>query len=256
MTQASTPVAADSIGPNPGTYHGGPTAGVAGALTGDADTAVQFDGVNDYVQATGTTGMPTGAGVRSVEAWFKTTSSAQQVLFSYGSLANTQEFGLWLDTGGAAMTAWGYGTGNDKTFTLAAAVNNGAWHHVVKTYDGTSITLYVDGVALTPQTATRSTVMDAYGFGIGAMHHARRLQHRQVLHRHDRRGLVLHHRAGPDDSDEPLPARHQYLPVHCPGGDDHRRQPGLHRERLAGARRRGSRSPTPTTPTWSRRPSR
>ncbi|NKE60448.1 LamG domain-containing protein [Lentzea sp. PSKA42] len=169
MVYTATSRAADSKGSNTGDYFGGVTLGAAGALGGDLNTAAQFDGANDYVQAVGTTGIPVGSSLRSVEMWFKTTSSAQQMLFSYGSLGNTQEFGLWLDTGGTAMTAWGWGTGNDKTFTLPAAVNNGAWHQVVKTYNGTSITLYIDGVALPSQTATRSTVMNAYGFNIGAM---------------------------------------------------------------------------------------
>ena len=69
------------------------------------------------------------------------------------------------------MTAWGFGGGNDKVFTMPSAVNNGAWHHVVLTYNGTSLTLYIDGVALRAQAATRNTVMDAYGFGIGAVIH-------------------------------------------------------------------------------------
>lgn len=161
--------AADSVGTNHGAYVNGTTVGAAGAIVGDTNAAPTFDGVNDYVQATGTSGIPVGSSLRSVEAWFRTTSSARQVLFSYGTRANTQEFGLWLNSGGTAMTAWGYGAGNDKTFTLPAAVNDGAWHHIVKTYDGTSITLYIDGVALTPQAATRGTVMDSYGFGIGAV---------------------------------------------------------------------------------------
>jgi hypothetical protein len=159
----------DDKGTNHGDYMNGVTPGVAGALAGDPNTAAQFDGVNDYVQMTGTTGIPIGSSSRSVEAWFKTTSSARQVLFDYGSLTTNQEFGLWIDSGGASMTAWGWGGGNDKTFTMQAAVNNGAWHHVVLTWDGTTLTLYIDGVALPTQTATRATVMDAHGFGIGAV---------------------------------------------------------------------------------------
>lgn len=165
----STYRALDSKGTNHGQYLNGVTRGVTGALTGDNDTAAQFDGVNDYVQMTGTSGIPAGSTSRSVEAWFKTSSSARQVLFDYGSLANTQEFGLWIDAGGATMTAWGWGTGNDKQFTMPSAVNNGAWHQVVLTYNGTTLTLYIDGVALPTQAATRSTVMNAYGFGIGAV---------------------------------------------------------------------------------------
>ena len=67
------------------------------------------------------------------------------------------------------MTAWGYGGTNDKAFTMPYAVNDGAWHHVVQTYNGTSLTLYIDGVALATQAATRATVMNTYGFGIGAV---------------------------------------------------------------------------------------
>jgi len=161
--------ATDSKGTNHGTYENGVTLGVTGALAASSDTAASFDGVNDYVRMTGTTGIPVAAASRSVEAWFKTSASVRQVIFSYGSRANTQEFGLWLGSGGADFTAWGFGTGNDKVFTTPSAVNNGAWHQVVLTYDGTTLTLYIDGVALPTQTATRSTVMDEYGFNIGAV---------------------------------------------------------------------------------------
>jgi hypothetical protein len=167
VTPATYPRAANSKSGNTGDYVNGVTMGVAGALVGDANTAAQFDGVNDHVQVTGSTGIPVGAAVRSVEMWFKTSSANRQVLFSYGSTGNTQEFGLWLNAGGASMTAWG--SGGDKVFALSGAVNNGAWHHVVKTYNGTAITIYVDGVALASQAATRATAMDGYGFGIGAV---------------------------------------------------------------------------------------
>ncbi|MDQ1483407.1 MAG: hypothetical protein QOF35_1483, partial [Actinomycetota bacterium] len=167
VTPTTFPRAADSKGSNTGDYVNGPIFGASPASS-DTDKAAQFDGVNDYMQAVGTTGLPVGASVRSVEMWFKTTSALRQVLFGYGTSAVNQEFGLWLNAGGASMTAWGSGAG-DKTFTLASAVNNGAWHQVVKTYDGTSITLYIDGVALTPQAATRATVLDSYQFVLGAI---------------------------------------------------------------------------------------
>jgi len=169
-----TPHAADSKGSNTGDYLNGPALGVAGRIAGDVNTAAQFDGVNDYVQAVGTTGVPVGATARSVEMWFKTSSGAKQVLFSYGSLATNAEFGLWLDAGSTTMTAWGYPTGatNDRTFNLGPAVNDGAWHQVVETYDGTDITIYIDGAALTAQAATRATGIDARGFTIGAITNA------------------------------------------------------------------------------------
>jgi hypothetical protein len=170
VTPAIYPRAVDSMGSNTGTYLNRPTLGVTGAIAGDSNTAAQFDGVSDYVQAVTTTaGIPLGGAARSVEMWFKTTSAARQVLFNYGKPAAGQEFGLWLNAGGLSMTTWGWGGGNDKVFTLPGAVNNGAWHQVAETYDGTSITIYIDGVALPSQTVTLNTAMDSNGFGIGAV---------------------------------------------------------------------------------------
>ena len=171
IDDSANPPAADSKGTNHGAYVNGTTGPVAGALSGDADTAALFDGVNDYVQVSSPTGLPTGAGVRSVEAWFKTSSAARQVLFSYGSRSNTAAFGLLIDHGGDTMIVWGFGASNDKTFTMPAPVDDGQWHHVVKTFNGSAVTLYIDGQALTPQAVTRNTVIDAYGFGIGAVIH-------------------------------------------------------------------------------------
>ena len=168
VTPSTYARAADTKGSNTGDYKNGVTLGVPGAVAGGT-TAAAFDGVNDYVQMTNATGLPTAAAVRSTELWFKTSSSARQVLFRYGSGASNQEYGLWIDAGGASMTAWGWGGGNDKTFAMPSAVNNGAWHHLVETYNGASLVLYIDGAALPAQAATRATAMDMYGFGIGAV---------------------------------------------------------------------------------------
>jgi hypothetical protein len=164
VTPASYPRAADSKGSSTGDYVNGPVLGVTGAIAGD--TAARFNGVNQYMQAGGA-GVPVGTSNRSVEMWFKTTSTGKEVLFSYGSASTNQAFGLWLNAGGATMTAWG--SGDDKTFALASAVNDGNWHQVVKTYNGSQIQLYVDGAPLAAQNATRSTTTDSYGFVVGAI---------------------------------------------------------------------------------------
>ena len=164
VVPGSYPRAVDSKGSNTGDYVNDPTLGVTGAISDD--TAARFDGVNEYMQA-GTTGLPVGTSSRSVEMWFKTTSSGKEVLFSYGALGTNQAFGLWLNAGGASMTAWG--NGDDKTFTLSSAVNDGNWHQVVKTYNGTQIQLYIDGAPLTAQNATRATTTNSYGFVVGAI---------------------------------------------------------------------------------------
>jgi hypothetical protein len=159
--------AVDRVGSNPGRYVAGALPGVAGALAGDVDTATRFDGSNDYMQVNPATGIPVGSAARSVELWFKTTSTTRQVLFEYGALAPGGKFGLWLDAGSTSMTAWGWGS--DNLFPLTASVTDGTWHHVVQTYDGATMTLYVDGVALPAQTAVRTTTMGSTGLGVGAV---------------------------------------------------------------------------------------
>ena len=159
--------ATDSVGSLNPTYTNGPVLGSDGDLPNDSDTAVTLDGTNDYLQDKTPTGLPTGGASRSVELWFKTTATTQQALFAYGSFANGEEFGLWINSGGKAFTAWGWGGPSDGTFNTAASVEDGNWHQVVETYNGTSITVYLDGVSLGSSSLTRNTVVDSYGLQIG-----------------------------------------------------------------------------------------
>ena len=167
VSPLTLPRATDSKGSNVGDYINGVITAISGALANDTNTAATFDGVNDYVQVANTTGVPVGATARTFELWFKTSSANRQVLYSYGSRAFSQEYGLWLGAGGTTMTAWGYGS--DYQFTMPSALNNGAWHHVVQSYNGTSMTIFIDGVALAPQAVPRATVMNQYWLGIGAI---------------------------------------------------------------------------------------
>ena len=156
-----------SAADNPGTYTGGYTQNQTGALTGDTDKAVLLNGTTGYVQNAAPNNLPVGASARSVEVWFKTTSATQQNLFSYGSLgANGNEFSLFIKTA-TTFFAWGWGTA-DKTFTAPSAFNDGAWHQVVETYDGTNITVYLDGVSLGSQAVALNTSLAACNTGAGS----------------------------------------------------------------------------------------
>jgi hypothetical protein len=159
--------AADSVGSLNPTYVNGVAEGAAGELPNDSNTAVTLDGVNDYIQDTTPTGLPTGAASRSVELWFKTSATTQQVLFAYGSFANAGEFGLWINAGGTGFTAWGWGGAYDSTFAAPASVEDGKWHQVVETYNGAALSVYLDGASLGSSTITRNTALNSYGLQIG-----------------------------------------------------------------------------------------
>jgi hypothetical protein len=159
--------AADIVGSNNATYHNSPTLGVSGDPLNDSDTAVTLNGTNQYIQDTSPVGLPVGSSSRSVELWFKTSAQTHQSLFTYGSFAVNEEFGLWIEPAGGSLTAWGWGGGDDPTFTNSASVEDGKWHQVVEVWNGTAITLYVNGVSLGSQNMTRNTVVDSYGLQIG-----------------------------------------------------------------------------------------
>ncbi|HLL65167.1 MAG TPA: LamG-like jellyroll fold domain-containing protein, partial [Micromonosporaceae bacterium] len=171
--------AIDSKGTNTGDYHKGPLLGVAGGLIGDTNTAAQFDGTNDHMQALTTiaptaTPIPVGAAARTVEMWFKTPGlahgQARQALYNYGSVADGQAFAAWLEAGGTQIKFSASAAAFDRVFTFAN-FNDNRWHHFAITYDGTAVKMYVDGVAGTggSATLTLNTVADTHGFTVGRM---------------------------------------------------------------------------------------
>ena len=98
---------------------------------------------------TGTTGIPVGASVRSTELWFKTSSASPPGAVPLRHRGDAQQYGLWLDAGWHDHDRLGpRQPATTRPSPCQRRVNDGAWHHVVQTYNGTTLTLYIDGVAL------------------------------------------------------------------------------------------------------------
>jgi RHS repeat-associated protein len=144
-----------------GTVVGGVTAGQPGTITGN--TAMTFDGSTGAIDLGRDSRLQTTQ--FSVEGWFKSTSSATQVIYRwryYGvdlHLENGHVKGFFFDS-----AATQYGATSPETFT------DGSWHHAVTTYDGAMLRVYVDGVerASLATTATPYFVNDpAHGAAIG-----------------------------------------------------------------------------------------
>lgn len=141
LGEASGTTAADASGGNrPGTYAGGPTLGQAGALTGDTNTSVGFDGNDDRVIRNPITGVPTTA--ISAEVWLKTTDTTKEAgIVSYAASSSDNEFQL---RDYRALKVYVKGT----VANTNVAFNDGAWHHLVVTWTSTggAIRVYKDGV--------------------------------------------------------------------------------------------------------------
>jgi predicted ribosomally synthesized peptide with SipW-like signal peptide len=150
LGESSDPTAADATGANSGSYQGGVTLGAGGALN-EPDTAVSFDGGSAYVD------VPDAASLQpaqiSVEAWVKAGSG----LADYGTVAMKTTDGSWTDGYGlywAGGSIWFF-VNHWSDSAVSTAINYDEWTHVVGTYDGSDLRLYVNGteVASQPQPA-------------------------------------------------------------------------------------------------------
>ncbi|HVO43299.1 MAG TPA: LamG domain-containing protein, partial [Aggregatilineales bacterium] len=145
-------VIANDSSPNgrTGSYNGGVVYAQPGALVGDGDYSVTFNGVNAY----GNLPVPAVGGTSfSLEAWVNfitvpTTGNSAEV-FSIGdgtSTANhTLVFGVVNNTGAVTMRCQNYnGTGRSSSLTNVTA---GVWYHWVAVFDAASgiMTLYNNG---------------------------------------------------------------------------------------------------------------
>ncbi|HLX47910.1 MAG TPA: LamG-like jellyroll fold domain-containing protein [Streptosporangiaceae bacterium] len=147
-----------------GTYAGQATLGQPGPLV--TDTATGISSTCCGPAGGGNPALPLYAHARTLEGWINTTSGGEGFLAGYGNQGTGQ--GFTVATEPSAVIVSGYG--DDLSFTSTAALNNGAWHFIVVTTNGTSATVYVDGTSLGSQNfpATLDTLPTASGLQIGA----------------------------------------------------------------------------------------
>jgi hypothetical protein len=128
---------------------------------GEVGGAVELDGTNDFVTAVGYKGV-TGAGARTVAAWIKTSTSADDPIICWGTNAAGQKYALRVDLSFHAVRV----EINGGNLIGSTVVNDGLWHHVaVVLPDGsTNVThheIYVDGVRETIGASDGQTINTA-----------------------------------------------------------------------------------------------
>lgn len=169
---AATAAVVSSGTANPVTWTGSPTFSSVGAIAGDSDTSVTFDGVDDFGAVN--RGVSTNF---SIEFWFRSTSGIGAGTNWYdgaglvdGDVAGSvNDFGISLSSTGQ-VTA---GTGNpDTTIRSGTGFNEGSWHHVVltRTQSTGTITLYVDGAQRATGTGSTAALTSPTQLNIGRLH--------------------------------------------------------------------------------------
>jgi hypothetical protein len=124
--------------------------------TGQIGGALEFDGVDDYVEIQDDPSLEFGSDPYSIELWFKTSTTKDgryglHLISKYNGWGDNNDWHLFLyDYGGTNGQIWFQG----RIYSELTLIDNskdyrdGIWHHVVvtKTDSGTSGTkLYVDG---------------------------------------------------------------------------------------------------------------
>ncbi len=149
LGESAGAAAGDSSGSgNTGTITGGVTLGRAGAIPGDANTAMAFDGSTGYVSVSDTPTLSPTASV-SVEAWLYVTAlpaGVYQWIVGKGSPSVSywlridapvegSKIGFFVNIGGVF---------EPRVSTTAPPPLN-QWTHIVATYDGSNLRMYQNG---------------------------------------------------------------------------------------------------------------
>ncbi len=146
---AATTKQSDSSGNGrTGTVTGGVTLGVPGALVGQK--GITTDGSTGYVRSN-VAFTPAAAFTESV--WFKTTTQVGGAIMGFSNAATGPGYlenrPIWMDNDGKVAIGIRRGVPSNPTSTFVRSTstyNDGKWHHAVATFDGSRLSLYVDGV--------------------------------------------------------------------------------------------------------------
>jgi hypothetical protein len=144
LGEASGTTMTDSSGNGrSGTYAGSPTLGATGLVTGDSDTAVTFNGTN-YGEVPYASWMNTLSAF-TIEAIIKpgSVTGTRTIACRHASTGGSQ----WvLRLEGTALVSYIY-NGGFPAATASTTFVIGTKYHVASTYDGSTITVYVNGTS-------------------------------------------------------------------------------------------------------------
>lgn len=148
-----------------GTFNNTPTLGVAGAITGDADTAITYTAASSQDGRTAyASWLDIGSGL-AVECWVKTsaTGTSQLVVSRNNTTTNVWHLGVLATTG---LAQFFIRNTAGSTVQSTVSVADGVWHHLVGVYNGTTAILYVDGVPVASTAATSAGLSTTASQGI------------------------------------------------------------------------------------------
>ena len=161
MDELEGTIAYDSVGLSDGVLHGDPIWRPEG---GQVDGALQFDGLDDYVSTPHV--LDPSEGPFSLFMWVKGGLPGQVVLSQAGTPSGVNWLHARSSEGNLASELKGIGRGN-RPLISESIITDDAWHHIGLVWDGSSLSLYTDGVEVA--TGPQDGLPSIYGgMNIGA----------------------------------------------------------------------------------------
>lgn len=150
-----------NVADSTGNGYTGSASSAVGIASGKFGNARSFNGSQGFIQIANEASLPFGTSARTVCSWVTTTSlSGTAIIFDTGSTNTDQFFGL--GRSGADLDGFGW---NDD-ISVPNFFSTGVWYHVCLSFDGTTATLYGNGVQLAQMAKSWNTV-DSGGTFIG-----------------------------------------------------------------------------------------
>ncbi len=155
--------AADVVGSSPGHYLGAHAPGPGGPLIEQGGMGAAFDGSTSAVTLPGAAG-PQGVGAYTYELWARPTEIDGVYRFLISdeeTVAGKREgTGIWLSKVGLGFERWSDGVSTSIDYAPGLPLD--VWSHMVASYDGSTMTLFVNGAQVGSR-ATAAPLSEAAG---------------------------------------------------------------------------------------------
>jgi hypothetical protein len=141
---------------------------IVGVAASRKPSALSFDGVNDYVTVANESSFDFTTNM-TIEAWIKVNSFsiADQAIVTKGDAWKITRYG---STNSLVFTGTTSIFGTPYTWSAVGSrnVNDGKWHHIAGTYNGSQLILYIDGTFDASASYTYAMDNNSYPVQIGA----------------------------------------------------------------------------------------
>ena len=142
-------------------------------IVSNCDTAVAFDGTNDYLSLASSSDWDLGSGDFTIEFWayFNDVTTAQKTLITRrNALSNYAPYYLGCNTSGritfyASSNGSSYNVANNLTF---GSLTTNRWYHIALVRNGSQFTGYIDGTGTSLLTSSATLYNNSQSLVVGA----------------------------------------------------------------------------------------